>query len=503
MHDEVENSQPEVASVTSSSARDDQRTASVASQDTTAHSEPNTTDATETSLPDSPVSVPKPAEPVVLQKGVLAEGTAFGYYLTYCLSEDELTYPLIVEMLARFHNMIDECVRTFNVPSLSAVVAVGAEAWEKLYGEAKPAALKAFPEMKQADRVAVATPCDLFFQIRSDRHDINFTVARRIQAILGEIAQLQEAIPSFRYLDSRDLTGFVDGTENPEGEHRHKVAIVGPEDAEFAGGSYVHIQRYVHDLASWNQQSVDQQEQIIGRTKTDNVEFKGEQKLPTSHIKRAGIKDEEGKPVEVLRQSMPYGDLNEQGLYFVSYCRFADNFTRMLASMIYQNADGHHDHLMGFTRAVTGAALFAPARSFLARYIGFAEKAEKLRLEREAAEAARLAAELAEQNSTRAELAYTPLSQAYLEPEVTVADTVEPSDESAVEDTAAEPKPLPTALDQAKPPTKRYSAGFYQAMIEDADAEAVPDAKTEAPKKPLNALPWSLTDAGKQKKKPQ
>ncbi|OPX56726.1 Dyp-type peroxidase family [Oceanospirillum multiglobuliferum] len=494
MHDELENSQPEAPVESSKEAG-----AGASGETPIVNAEAVNSTETTTNNPAEGSATPPPTqpEPVVLQNGILADSTAFGYYLTYCLSDDELIYPLIVEMLARFHNMIDECARTFNVPSLTAVVAVGSEAWDKLYGEAKPAALKAFPEMKQADRVAPATPCDLFFQIRSDRHDINFNVARRIQAILGEIAQLQEAVPTFRYLESRDLTGFVDGTENPEGEHRHKVAIVGPEDADFAGGSYVHIQRYIHDLPSWNQQSVEQQEQIIGRTKTDNIEFKGDKKLPTSHIKRAGIKDEEGKAVEILRQSMPYGDLNEQGLYFVSYCRFADNFTRMLASMIYQNAEGHHDHLMGFTQAVTGAALFAPARSFLTRYVGFAAKAEQLRIEHEAAEAARLAAELAEQNSTRAELAYTPLSDELLEPEI---DIPEPAEPQSTESNAAQV--LPTPLEQAKPPAKRYSAGFYQAMIEDAEAETKPEQPAE-PKKPLNALPWSLTDAGKQKKDPQ
>lgn len=441
-----------------------------------------------------------------VQSGILAESNEFGFYITYTLSPDDDLLPLIRDMVARFPSMIDECARVFDVPSLNGVVAIGSDAWDRLYPEGRPAALKSFPEMKQGGRSAPETPCDLYFQIRSDRHDINFIVARRIDGMLGEIANLQEAIPTFRYLDSRDLTGFVDGTENPQGDDRARVALVGNEDQPFAGGSYVHIQRYVHNMPVWNGVPVKEQEQVIGRTKAENIEFEGEEKPLTSHIKRAGIKDEDGDAIEILRQSMPYGNLSAQGLYFVSYCRFADNFTRMLASMIYSDADGHYDHMLKYTEAMTGAALFAPSREFLAKYVGAAAEAEQLKKEKVEAETKRLEEEQAELNSTRSELAYTPLSEAFAHPEA--LNPVEPEVEEKEEEAPApEKKEIePAAAPEVKTVTptntggRRYSASFYQAMLEDDEDERQqqspqPDESKNLKQQP--GLPWTLTEEGK------
>lgn len=490
------------SSSSGSEVSDSERSQVQADQDAVANSTgenaQDAEDAAESVQGTTQVEEPEiPLEPAVgtHQDGILAESTAHGYYITYTLNSEDDYLPLIKDVLGRFPAMIDECKRVFEVPSLSGVVAIGAEAWQRLYPEAKPIALKPFPEMKQGERSAPETPCDLFFQIRCERQDINFVVARRVDALLGELAILQESIPTFRYLDNRDLTGFVDGTENPEGEHREKVAIVGQEDRNFVGGSYVHLQRYVHNLAVWNNLEVTEQEQVIGRSKTENVEFTGVNKPMCSHIKRSGIKDEGGDAVEILRQSMPYGDLKEQGLYFVSYCRFADNFTRMLASMIYSDAEGNFDHLMKYTQAVTGAALFAPSREFLTQYVGAAAEAERLRAQRIEEEAARLAAEEEERNSTRSELKYTPLSDEMIEvnPEVD-----EPKPDTPV-DTAPEQMPM-----DDQPPAssnKRYSASFYQAMIEDDEQEKqASEEQVEESLKNLKSLPWSLNEDARKNK---
>ena len=163
-----------------------------------------------------------------------------------------------------------------------------------------------------------------------------------------------------------DLTGFVDGTENPQGMHRREVALVHAcDDATFAGGSYLHVQRYQHNLTLWRSLKDAEQEDVYGRTKVDNIEYESDQKPLTAHTKRTSLKDAQGKSIEILRQSMPYGDMKQQGLFFISYCQSPEPFEVMLKSMIYGDGHGNVDSLLKYTQAETGAAFFAPSLTFL------------------------------------------------------------------------------------------------------------------------------------------
>jgi putative iron-dependent peroxidase len=206
------------------------------------------------------------------------------------------------------------------------------------------------------------TPFDLFVQLRADRVDVLHHTGQRVMALLAGLVELAEEVRGFRNLDCRDLTGFVDGTENPQDEHRAEVALL--EGGEFAGGSYVHVQRWVHAMSDWEKLALKEQEDIIGRTKADNIEYESADKPLTSHIKRVNLKTPKGESMEILRQSMPWGTMREQGLYFISCCRTPQHFNAMLASM-YKGEGSHFDHLLRFTRAVTGAAFFAPSIDFL------------------------------------------------------------------------------------------------------------------------------------------
>ena len=177
-----------------------------------------------------------------------------------------------------------------------------------------------------------------------------------------------EEVRGFRYKDSRDLTGFVDGTENPGVDDRAEVALVGEFDAQFAGGSYMHLQRYEHSLKRWNQTPVAAQERIIGRTKEDNVEFSSADKSPHSHTKRTSIKDADGNSIEIFRQSMPYGDSERKGLMFISMSASAEPFRLMLHSMVFGDDQGQADDLLLFTRAMTGHSMFVPSLDWLERH---------------------------------------------------------------------------------------------------------------------------------------
>ena len=134
---------------------------------------------------------------------------------------------------------------------LSCVMGFGAEAWDRLFGAPKPKDLHPFREIHGRHH-AVATPGDLLFHIRAARMDLCFELATQIMSRLNGVVSVVDEVHGFGYFDDRDLIGFVDGTENPVGQAAIDATLIGEEDAAFAGGSYVIVQKYLHDLAGWN-----------------------------------------------------------------------------------------------------------------------------------------------------------------------------------------------------------------------------------------------------------
>lgn len=297
------------------------------------------------------------------QKGLCAEPNLHAQYLMFNVI-DEDTQALRAK-LARILDIFDHYDNEHYEAMVSGVIAIGSGFWLELYPGLLPVELAPFPDMQCDDRHAPSIPCDLFLQIRADRADICFALGTEIFELLKPHTELVEQIKGFRYLDGRDLTGFVDGTENPKGMHKFDVAIVGDDDPDFAGGSYVHVQRYRHHMNSWQRLATKHQEDIIGRTKVDDIEYKSADKQAFAHTKRTNLKDADGKSIEILRHSMPYGDMAVQGLYFVSFAKSPKPFTQMLASMIYGDEKGAYDKLLDYTSAETGSAFFAPSVSFI------------------------------------------------------------------------------------------------------------------------------------------
>jgi porphyrinogen peroxidase len=299
------------------------------------------------------------------QFGVCAEPSLHGYYLLFNALDDKNAF--IRQALSRLPALFDDYAERFSEANLTGVIAIGVNYWDEFCPQARPKLLAPFPAMTSEDRVAPSSSYDLYIEIRSDRADVNHIVSDKVCQLLGESVELVEQERGFRYLDGRDLTGFVDGTENPKGFHRREVALISEhDDANFAGGSYLHIQRYRHNLNLWNSIEQESQEEIFGRTKLEDIEFEDDKKLPTAHTKRANLKDEQGNSLKILRQSMPYGEMKMQGLFFVSYCNTPKNFELMLRSMIFGDDEGNYDHLLEFTQAETGAAFFVPSLNFLA-----------------------------------------------------------------------------------------------------------------------------------------
>jgi putative iron-dependent peroxidase len=249
---------------------------------------------------------------------------------------------------------------------LSCVMGFGSEAWDRLFGSPRPAELHPFTEIRSGGRNAVATPGDLLFHIRAKRMDLCFELATQIMTRLGDAVQPMDEVHGFRYFDDRDLIGFVDGTENPRGQEAIDAVTIGAEDAGFEGGTYVIVQKYLHDMAGWDALSTEQQERIIGRKKLSDIELDAAVKPTCSHSSLTTI-EENGVEVKILRDNMPFGrpTQGEFGTYFIGYSKSPSTIELMLQNMFVGRPPGNYDRLLDFSRAVTGNLFFVPAASFL------------------------------------------------------------------------------------------------------------------------------------------
>jgi porphyrinogen peroxidase len=249
---------------------------------------------------------------------------------------------------------------------LSCVIGIGSDAWDRLFGKPRPAELHPFREVRAGPRHAVSTPGDLMFHIRAKRMDLCFEMAVQIMARLAGAVTAIDEVHGFRYFDDRDLLGFVDGTENPRGEAVIDAALIGEEDPAFAGGSYVIVQKYLHDLPGWNALSTEAQERIIGRTKLADIELDDSVK-PTSAHSALNTITENGKELKILRDNMPFGSVGtaEFGTYFIGYCRTPRVTEQMIENMFVGRPPGNYDRLLDFSRAVTGTLFFCPSQTFL------------------------------------------------------------------------------------------------------------------------------------------
>jgi putative iron-dependent peroxidase len=250
--------------------------------------------------------------------------------------------------------------------ALSCVMGIGSDAWTSLFGDPRPAELHPFPEFRAGSRHAVSTPGDIILHIRAKRMDLCFELATRIMSRIGSAVSTVDEVHGFRYFDDRDLLGFVDGTENPRGEDVIDATLIGAEDAAFAGGSYVIVQKYLHDLGAWNALSTEAQERIIGRTKLSDIELDDATKPTSAHNALTTIV-EDGEERQILRDNMPFGQVGtgEFGTYFIGYSRSPRVTEQMIENMFIGRPPGNYDRLLDFSRAVTGTLFFVPSATFL------------------------------------------------------------------------------------------------------------------------------------------
>ncbi len=257
----------------------------------------------------------------------------------------------------------------FRIPdgALSCVVGIGSDLWDRLFGNPRPAELHPFRELVGGRHTAVSTPGDMLFHLRARRMDLCFELAAQLGRRLSGLAEVVDEVHGFKYFDERDLMGFVDGTENPTGPAAIAAATIGDEDPEFVGGSYVIVQKYLHDLTSWDRLTVEEQERVIGRTKLSDIELADDIKPANSHVALNTVTGDDGEERQIVRDNMPFGSVGqgEFGTYFIGYAASAAVTELMLRNMFLGNPPGTYDRILDFSTAVTGSLFFVPSADFL------------------------------------------------------------------------------------------------------------------------------------------
>jgi putative iron-dependent peroxidase len=275
--------------------------------------------------------------------------------------------PIVHDLLADLSGL----ARTvgFRSPEggLTVVAGVGSASWDRLFAGPRPAELHAFRPLDGGRHQAVATPGDLLFHVRAATMDLCWELGALIVGRLAGAATVLDEVHGFRYFDERDLLGFVDGTENPTGPAAEAAVIIGAEDPVFAGGSYVVVQKYLHDMAAWDAITVEEQERVIGRAKLSNVEMDDEVKPANSHVALNTIVEPDGTQRQILRDNMPFGSLaaGEFGTYFIGYAATPSVTEMMLERMFLGDPPGNYDRILDFSTAVTGSLFFVPTADFL------------------------------------------------------------------------------------------------------------------------------------------
>jgi len=281
----------------------------------------------------------------------------------------DLSIEKLKEQLEHLFTSRDRLITQHPQAQIKTAVAFGHELWSTLYSQS-PAGFKQLEPIHGSFEMP-AVPADMLIHIASARADICFALSQAFfEGIQDQVQVLDERV-CFRYFDGRDITGFIDGTENPQfPDDRAEVALLGEDSGIFQDGSFIFAQRYAHNLEKWKKLKVDTQEQVMGRTKLESIELDDEVKPENAHVARTVVEDEEGEEMEILRHSLPYGDgRGDQGLFFIAYTKDLKIIDAMLERMFGTSGDGIHDRLLHFVTPLDGAYYFAPSEELLEEFL--------------------------------------------------------------------------------------------------------------------------------------
>ena len=288
-------------------------------------------------------------------------------FIVYALKDLPDTIDKVKDVCANFSALIRSMRNRYPDMQFSCTIGFGADAWKRFFPEqGNPKELQPFEEIKGVKLTAVSTPGDLLFHIRCKQMGLCFEFASIIDQKLRGVVESIDETHGFRYRDGKAIIGFVDGTENPAvDENPYHFAVIGEEDADFAGGSYVFVQKYIHDMVAWNALPVEQQEKVIGRHKFNDVELSDEEKPGNAHNAVTNIGDD----LKIVRANMPFANTSkgEYGTYFIGYASTFSTTHKMLENMFIGDPVGNTDRLLDFSTPITGTLFFAPSYDLLAK----------------------------------------------------------------------------------------------------------------------------------------
>jgi putative iron-dependent peroxidase len=305
---------------------------------------------------------PQPSSP----QAVVMGPTAASLFLVLTIDPRPESVTAVRSLCPDLANLLRAIGFRDTAAKLTCVMSFGSAAWDRLFGEPRPAELHPFREIGGGSRQAVSTPGDVLFHIRAERIDLCFELAAQIMSALGDAVTVEDEVHAFRYFDNRDLLGFVDGTENPVDNEALDAVLVRNDVPAFLDGSYVIVQKYLHDLTGWNALQTEFQERIIGRTKVSDIELPDGVKPTSAHNALTTIV-EDGVETKIFRANGIFGrpGQSEFGTYFIGYARSPSTIEKMLQNMFIGSSPGNYDRILDFSRAVTGSLFFAPPASFL------------------------------------------------------------------------------------------------------------------------------------------
>jgi len=289
-------------------------------------------------------------------------------FMVFGLNSEDGASEKVKDLCSSFAAIVKSMRNRFPDAEISSVIGFGAEAWTGLFpGLPRPKELEVFKEIKGGKYTAPSTPGDLFFHIRAKRRDVCYELAAIISNHLQGVAEHIDEVHGFRYFDGRAIIGFVDGTENPDSDVAYQYATIGKEDPFFKGGSYAFVQRYIHDMAKWNDLPTEEQEKVVGRRKYNDLELSDEEKPENAHNAVTNIKDNQGNELKIVRANMAFANPSkgEFGTYFIGYAGTFTTTRRMLENMFIGDPVGNTDKLLDFSTAHTGTLFFVPTFDLL------------------------------------------------------------------------------------------------------------------------------------------